>query len=93
MFPKFYRSPYLSRKESYRDTDEEHDPISEASDAGISELHSEALPVVEAIPSSSAEPEKKIQRQETIGRKAARLVDGLDIDDMINELIQVSSKV
>lgn len=61
--------------------------MSEASDAGISELHSEAISTMEAVPSTSREP---IQRQETLGREATRLIDGLHIDDMVNEMIQVS---
>uniref|UniRef100_A0A1I7WX93 Uncharacterized protein n=1 Tax=Heterorhabditis bacteriophora TaxID=37862 RepID=A0A1I7WX93_HETBA len=76
VFPKFYRSPYLSRKTSFRDQDDS-EPLSETSEAPMS--LSETCPLDDA-PINEAD------------KASEKIVDELEIDSFVCNILNVSKE-
>ncbi|CAD6192509.1 unnamed protein product [Caenorhabditis auriculariae] len=82
VFPKFYRSPYLGRRESLRDaTDDETDAPSIASD-----LQSQS--VAEPSTSSHVESGDASEDVETRRRRFANLIDGAEVDTFVQRIMR-----
>lgn len=73
MFPKFYRSPYLSRKESLRDTDDT-EPPSESSEIAMPLSPSES----QRIARGDEKPEERPPDPDLLDRFALRIIQVRD---------------